>query len=60
LSSSPLEVAGFPPQAIRKFLMRLVEVRNPKVQYAFVPKPFRSWTIPMLLPDAWLDLCPAG
>ena len=40
--------------------MRLVEVRNPKVQYAFVPKPFRSWTIPMLLPDAWLDLCPAG
>jgi hypothetical protein len=36
--------------AIRKFLVKLVEVRIPKVRYAFVPKPFKSRTVPVFLP----------
>jgi len=51
-----VEGEGFPPRAIGKFLVKLVEVRNPKVRYAFVPKPFKNWTVPMLLPDSWLDV----
>lgn len=33
----------------------IVQIRSPKLRYAYAPQLFINWTIPRLLPERWID-----
>ncbi len=46
---------GYTPEVFGKFIRKVFETKNPKTRYAFVPNKLVNWTIPLSLPDRWLD-----
>ena len=33
----------------------IVDAKKPKLRYAFVPQRFKNWSVPLRMPDRWLD-----
>ena len=46
---------GLKADALGRDIVKIMEKRNPKVRYAFVPQKFKNWTVPMSLPARMLD-----
>jgi NAD(P)-dependent dehydrogenase (short-subunit alcohol dehydrogenase family) len=41
--------------AVGEFIRTIVEVRRPKPRYVFTPGRLQNWTLPTMLPHAWVD-----
>ncbi len=48
------------PESVGGFIRTIFEVPRPKVRYAFTPRKFQNWTLPSLLPHAWVDALVGG
>ncbi len=46
---------GLAPETIGEVVYRALTAARPRVRYAVVPKSFRNWTLPRLLPKRTLD-----
>jgi len=46
---------GLEADDLGRDIVKVFEKRKPKVRYAFVPKKFSNWTVPMRLPARMLD-----
>lgn len=44
------------PESIGEYLRSIFEARRPKVRYVFTPGRLQNWTLPSMLPNAWLDV----
>lgn len=42
-------------EAAGEFIRTIVEVRHPKARYVFTPGRLQNWTLPTMLPHAWVD-----
>lgn len=49
------ERTAFAAEAAGEFIRSIVEVRHPKVRYVFTPGRLQNWTLPTMLPHAWVD-----
>jgi NAD(P)-dependent dehydrogenase (short-subunit alcohol dehydrogenase family) len=49
------EHSGATPEAVGKFIRTIFEAPRPKARYVFTPGRFQNWTLPSILPHAWLD-----
>ncbi len=47
--------AGAPPEKVARTIRRALESVHPKTRYALPDHWLRTWLIPRLLPDRWLD-----
>jgi NAD(P)-dependent dehydrogenase (short-subunit alcohol dehydrogenase family) len=46
---------GYSPEEFGGFVRKVFEAKRPKTRYAVVPGRFMDWTVPVSLPDRWLD-----
>lgn len=46
---------GATPESIGTFIRTIFEAKRPKVRYVFTPGKFQNWTLPSVLPHAWID-----
>ena len=46
---------GLEASYLGKQIADIVDAERPKIRYAFVPQRFKNWSLPLRLPDRWLD-----
>lgn len=44
------------PESVGEFIRTILEARRPKVRYVFTPGKLLNWTLPSILPHAWVDV----